>query len=69
MLNIVEEIISDYPIEIQNYYNPKYARILLDKIGAEDENNLDNNNINNEKEEEEKGKNLKKIMIKNKKGK
>jgi hypothetical protein len=67
LLHIVEEIIGNYPIEIQNYYNPEYARMLLDKIGAEDE-NVDDNNVNNEKEEEKKEENVEENNDKNKKG-
>jgi hypothetical protein len=66
LLHIVEEIIGNYPIEIQNYYNPEYARMLLDKIGAEDE-KVENDN--NEKEEEKKEENVEENNNdKNKKG-
>jgi hypothetical protein len=64
LLHIVEEIIGNYPIEIQNYYNPEYARMLLDKIGTEDEKV---ENENNEKEEEKKEENVEENNDKNKK--
>jgi HEAT repeat protein len=36
LLHLANEICSYYPAEIINYYNPEYAKILLDKIGVED---------------------------------
>ena len=36
LLHIANEICSYYPTEIINYYNPEYAKTLLDKIGVED---------------------------------
>ena len=36
LLHLANEICSYYPTEIINYYNPEYAKILLDKIGVED---------------------------------
>ena len=36
LLHLANEICSYYPTEIINYYNPEYAKALLDKIGIED---------------------------------
>ena len=36
LLSLANEICSYYPDDIINYYNPEYAKTLLDKIGVED---------------------------------
>ena len=54
LLHLANEICSYYPQEIINYYNPEYARTLLDKIGLEDSKPKEE-----EKKEEEEEKDIK----------
>ena len=56
MLSLANEICSYYPTDIINYYNPEYAKTLLDKIGIEDSKPKEE-----EKKEEEEEKDIKDI--------
>ena len=58
LLHLANEICSYYPDEIINYYNPEYAKILLDKIGVED--SKPKQEENKEEEEEKDAKDIKK---------
>ena len=49
--HLANEICSYYPTEIINYYNPEYAKILLDKIGVEDSAPKEPENKEEEQEE------------------
>ena len=49
--HLANEICSYYPTEIINYYNPEYAKVLLDKIGVED--SAPKKEENKEEEQEE----------------
>ena len=51
LLHIANEICSYYPTEIINYYNPEYAKTLLDKIGVEDSAPKEEENKEEEQEE------------------
>ena len=51
LLHLANEICSYYPNEIVNYYNPEYAKILLDKIGVEDSAPKEEENKEEEQEE------------------
>ena len=51
LLHLANEICSYYPTEIINYYNPEYAKILLDKIGVEDSAPKEEENKEEEQEE------------------
>ena len=51
LAHLANEICSYYPTEIINYYNPEYAKVLLDKIGVED--SAPKKEENKEEEQEE----------------
>ena len=51
LLHLANDICSYYPKEIINYYNPEYAKMLLDKIGVEDSAPKEEENKEEEHEE------------------
>ena len=54
LFHIANEICSYYPEEIINFYNPEYAKKLMDKIGIEDSApKIEENNVTEEENKEE----------------